>query len=256
MANLKLNRPKKHLIIPDSHAHPQYSNKRYDWLGKLILDIKPDVVVNLGDMADMASLCSYDKGKKSHEGKRYTADCNVAAEASDRIWHPTRIAKRKFPGRRVLTVGNHENRIDRATELQAELSGVLSLSDLGYDRDWEVIPFLEPIEIDGVYYAHYHTSGVMGKPISGEHPAYSLVTKRHVSCVQGHTHALDYCRRNRPDGRHIIGLVAGCYIDYNAEYAGNANGMWTKGVSILHDVQEGVFDFEFIGLDRIRKAYK
>ena len=44
---------KTHLILPDSHAHPDYSNDRYTWIGKLIMDIKPDVLINIGDTADM-----------------------------------------------------------------------------------------------------------------------------------------------------------------------------------------------------------
>ena len=52
---------KRHLIIGDSHAHPDFNNERFTWLGKLIHDSRPDVVVNIGDMADMASLCAHSK---------------------------------------------------------------------------------------------------------------------------------------------------------------------------------------------------
>ena len=62
---------KTHLVIPDSHAHPDYSNERYDWLAELILDIKPDVVIDIGDWFDMPSLCSYDRGTKGFEGRRF-----------------------------------------------------------------------------------------------------------------------------------------------------------------------------------------
>ena len=46
---------KVHLVIPDPHAHPDHNNNRADWLGQLILDLKPDVVVNLGDVAGRQS---------------------------------------------------------------------------------------------------------------------------------------------------------------------------------------------------------
>jgi hypothetical protein len=46
-----------HLIIPDAHAHPDYSNDRFTWLGKLIGDVRPDVVINIGDWFDLPSLC-------------------------------------------------------------------------------------------------------------------------------------------------------------------------------------------------------
>ena len=45
----------KLLIIPDAHAEPNYDNDRFTWLGNLIFEEKPDVVVCLGDWFDMAS---------------------------------------------------------------------------------------------------------------------------------------------------------------------------------------------------------
>lgn len=254
MANIKRNKPKTHLVIPDSHAHPDHNNNRFDWLGKLILDIKPDVVINIGDMADMPSLCSYDYGKKGYEGRRYLKDIESAREADDRIWLPVRGAKKKLP-RRVFCLGNHEERINRATEADAKLDGVLSIDDLGYDRNWEVYPFLESVEIDGINYCHYFTSGVMGRPIAGEHPAYSLLTKRFSSCTQGHTHTRDFAQRNRPDGQHILGMVVGCYLDYYADYAGPANDMWWRGVVIKREVQNGYYEPQFIDLDTLRREY-
>ena len=245
---------KRHLIIPDSHAHPGFHNKRFDWLGKLILDVKPDVVINIGDMADMPSLCSYDKGTKGYEGRRYLKDIEAAQEANERLWAPLRAAKKRLP-RRIYTLGNHEERINRATEADPKLDGVLSVDDLGLQKDWEVFPFLEPVEVDGVNYCHYFTSGVMGRAISGEHPAYSLLTKRFTSCTQGHTHTRDFAHRTRPDGSHILGMVVGCYADYHMAYAGPANGMWWRGVVVKENVQDGYYEPRFIDLNTLRKEY-
>ena len=71
----------KHLVIGDSHAKPGISNRRFEWLGKLILDEKPDVIIDIGDFEDMPSLSSYDVGKKSYEGRRYIKDLESAWEA-------------------------------------------------------------------------------------------------------------------------------------------------------------------------------
>ena len=79
---------KTHLIIPDSHAHPDYNNNRYDWIGKLILDLKPDVLINIGDTADMPSLSAYDKGKASFHGRNYEKDINAHLDAQERMWGP------------------------------------------------------------------------------------------------------------------------------------------------------------------------
>ena len=113
---------KTHLVIGDPHAHPDFSNDRADWLGKLILDLKPDVVVNMGDTADLASMSSFDKGKASFHGRNYQKDIEAHLDFQDRMWHPIKKAKRKLPHRVVLE-GNHENRIKKAIQYSPELEG-------------------------------------------------------------------------------------------------------------------------------------
>ena len=49
------------LVIGDPHAHPDYDNKRFTDLGRFIVKSRPDIVVCIGDMADMPSLSMYDK---------------------------------------------------------------------------------------------------------------------------------------------------------------------------------------------------
>ena len=63
--------PKDILEVPDQHAHPDHNNDRADWLGKFILDRKPDIVVNMGDTFDLPSLSSFDRGKASFHGASY-----------------------------------------------------------------------------------------------------------------------------------------------------------------------------------------
>lgn len=248
-----------HLIIPDSHAHPDYHNRRYSWLGNLVADIKPDVVINMGDWADMPSLCSYDFGKKSYEGRRYKLDVESALEAQELFRKPLREAKKKLP-KLITLIGNHEQRIDKVVSNDAKLDGTVSLEDLQFkEYGWEVVPYEGStpgiITVDGVSYAHYFVTGVMGRPISGTHPAYQLLQKQYTSSVQGHIHVYDHCVRSTGRGNHIHGLIVGVYQDYYADYAGVANDLWLRGLPVLHDVENGKFDVEWISLERIRKAY-
>lgn len=249
-----------HLVIPDSHAHPDYNNRRFNWLGELIVDLKPDVVINLGDMADMPSLCSYDKGTKGFEGRRYHKDINAVLDAQERMFAPIKRAKKKRP-RFVMLEGNHEHRIERAISSDAaHLEGIISLDDLGYeDFGWEFVKYNGStpgiIEIDGIAYAHYFTSGIMGRPMGGVHPAYQLLTKQFMSCTQGHTHTTDYCVRTAANGRMIMGLVAGVYQDYFADFAGEANELWWKGVIFKQNVEDGKYDPQWISMEAIKKAY-
>lgn len=249
----------KHLIIPDPHARPGTDLKRADYLSELIHDEKPDVVICLGDLADMPSLCSYDRGTKAFVGRTYSRDVEAATEFQDRMFARSRRSKKKLP-RRVILEGNHEERIRRAINLQPELEGVISTKDLQYDKYFD--EFVEYdgatpglINIDGIYYAHYMVSGVLGRAISGEHLAYTLLTKQFQSCTVGHNHTLDFCVRSKADGSKIMGLCAGHYDDTRHGYAGAANELWWSGVIIKDNVENGVYDLRLISLSALEKEY-
>jgi len=250
-----------HLVIPDPHANPDYHNKRFEWLGKLILDLKPDKVICMGDMADMHSLCSYDRGTQGFEGRRYKKDIEATIDAQERMFWPLKKAKKRKPKLYMLE-GNHEHRISRAISTDpTKLDGIISMDDLRYEKfGWKFVPYRGAtpgiIDIDGVAYAHYFTSGVMGRPIGGEHPAYSLLTKQYMSCTAGHLHTIDYSMRTDARGKNIHGLMSGTMCDYFAEFAGEANDLWWRGVTIKRNVINGTYDPEFVSIDRLKKEYK
>jgi hypothetical protein len=243
-----------HLVIPDSHAHPDFDNRRYTMLGMLIHDLKPDTVIDIGDFFDMPSLCSYDRGKKSFEGRSYKRDIEAGLDAQDRMMHEIKKYKKKLP-RFVRTLGNHENRVNRAVELDRVLDGTIGTDDfMSKEYGFEEYPFLEAVDIDGIDYSHYFVTGVSGRPIGGEHPAYSLLTKRFKSSTCGHVHTFDYCIRT--GGRDKLhGAVVGVYQDYHADYAGPANDIWNPGIVVKRGVENGAYDIEHISLKRIEEAY-
>jgi hypothetical protein len=243
---------KVHIVIPDSHAHPSYSNKRYTWLGNLIADVKPDVVVDIGDWFDMPSLCSYDQGTKGFEGRRYKLDIQAGCEAQDRLLSIVRRQKQKLP-RFVRTLGNHENRIVKAIDRDPVLEGTIGLSDLqSREYKWEEIPFLDIVNIDGINYSHYFVSGVLGRAVPN---ATQLLMKQLDSCTMGHHHTFDYSRRSTAAGKTINALVCGVFQDYQSGYAGQANQIWDKGVVIKRNVEKGNYDIEWVSLERLKKAY-
>lgn len=250
---------RSHLLIPDPHARPDYNNRRADYLAKLIIDLRPDVVINMGDVFDMPSLSSYDKGKRSFQGKSYAKDIAAGLEFQDRIWSPVKTRKKKLP-LRVQIVGNHEHRVEKALDLSPELEGTIGSQDFCFQEFNDiVVPYdgLYPGEItlDGITYAHFFVSGVLGRPISGLHPAYTLLTKRHVSSTAAHNHTLDYYQYPRPDGRWLHGLLAGCYLDYHSPWAGQAQKLWWNGVIFKEEVENGQYDLTLISLQQLEKEY-
>lgn len=250
---------KIHLVIPDPHAAPGHDNERADHIGQLIVDLKPDVVVNLGDMFSMDSMSGYDKGRKSFWGRTFKADIEAGLDFDERLWAPIRKAKKKLPYA-VFCEGNHEFRLKRAIDLQPELEGTIGFENFDLDRNYdEVVQYTGntpgTTKVDGINYAHFFISGVMGRPISGEHPAYSLLTKEFESCTCGHIHITDYAIRTTVGGKRIQGLVAGVAQDYEASYAGEVNKLWWRGVIIKREVEDGVYDPEWVSLKRLKEIY-
>lgn len=251
---------KIHLVVPDGHAHPDFNNNRAIWLGKLILDLKPDVVINLGDMFDMPSMSGYDKGTKSFHGRSFRKDLDAGLDFDEKIWEPVRNAKKKKPYS-VFLEGNHEFRLKKMLNIQPELEGTVDFRDFGLSRNYnEVVEYdgntPGVINIDGINYAHYFISGVMGRPAGGEHPGYTLLTKQFESCTCGHIHVSDWANRTRPDGTKIHGLVAGVFQDYDSPWAGESNKLWWRGVVIKRNVERGNYDPQFVSLDLLRKTYE
>lgn len=249
---------KTHVVFSDAHAHPAHNNDRAGWLGRLILDLKPDVVINLGDLADMPSLSSYDKGTKGFQGRTYKADVNSSIDFQDKLWDAIRSAKRKRP-RTVWFDGNHDQRISKAINHQSELEGTINLTDVR-GRGWDdVVEYdgLYPgvLELDGIQYAHYLVSGVMGRPIGGERHASSLITKKLSSVTVGHTHVFDFHLRPKVDGTKAQALVMPAFMDYECDWAGQSGKMWSRGLVIKRNVEGGMYDMEYVSMERLEKEY-
>lgn len=251
-----------HLVIPDQHAHPLFDNDRADWIGKLILELKPDVVINMGDAADMNSLSKFDKGTGPFYTPSYAADMESHLNFQDRMWTPMKRSKKRMPFSVVLE-GNHEHRVKRVITEHPHLAGSkfgLSFKDFDFDSYYHQVVEYEGgnpgiIELDGIQYSHFFISGVMGRAIGGEHHAASLIDKNYVSSTCAHSHTVDWAVRSASGGKKIMGLVAGCYQDYRSTWAGVVNNLWWSGVVIKRNVEEGCYDPQFVSIEALRKEY-
>ena len=250
-----------HMVIPDIQAKPGVSLDYLKWIGQYIVAKRPDVLICIGDFADMPSLSSYDKGKKSFEGRRYKADIKAAVDAMDLMLGPMRALNerlrnahhKQYTPRMVLTLGNHEERIMRVSEYQPELDGVVGYQDLPYS-DWEVVDYLKPIDIDGVTYVHYLANPMSGKPYGGT--ALNQLAKVGRTFIVGHKQTLDVATRFTIGGVQQWGIVAGAAYPHFEDYKGyQGNDHW-RGVLYLHRVVNGSFDPMFISLDYLKDRYR
>jgi hypothetical protein len=254
-----------HIVIPDTQAKDGVPTDHLRWIGQYIVDEFKDksvTVIHLGDHADMPSLSLYDKGKKSMEGRRYTADIDAANEAWAILNAPLvalnkQRAKTKHKGwnpERHILIGNHEDRIMRAVEGDAQLEGVISLDDLDYERSgWKVVPFKEILWLDGVAYSHFFYNPMTGKPFGGNVES-RLKTIGHTFTM-GHQQTLMYGLRFVA-GKSQHGLVAGaCYL-HDEDYKGPQGNAHWRGIIVKHEVRDGSYDPMFVSLDYLCRRYE
>ena len=252
----------KHFVLPDCQIRPGDDFSFLRKIGQYVAEKKPDVIVCLGDFADMPSLSSYDVGKKSFEGRRYTKDVDTTVDAMWEFIRPIdneqkrlRANKKKhWNPRMVMTLGNHENRINRAVNDDPKLEGVLDVNHLGYSAfGWEVYPFLDVVVIDDIAYSHYFPTGVAGRPAS---TANAQLNKKHMSCVAGHQQGLQIATAHRADGRRLTSIIAGSCYEHDEDYLGPQGNKHWRGCLMFHEVKDGQFDLMPVSLDYLNKKYQ
>lgn len=253
-----------HVVIGDTQVKDGVRTDHLSWIGNYIVDqfAGQDIsVVHLGDHWDMPSLSSYDKGKKEMEGRRYKADIKAGNKAFDLLCQPLvklnrsiRKDRQWWPDRHFL-LGNHEQRIMRAVEEDAQLEGVIGYDDLNAaDWGWKVHPFLQPLFLDGIGYSHYWYNPNTGRPYSGENLTPRLKTIGH-SFTMGHQQGLNYALRPVGKTRHH-GLVCGSTYLHDEKYLGPQGNAYWRGIVVKHQVENGAYDAMFVSLDYLCRRYE
>lgn len=252
-----------HLVIGDTQVKPGVPTDHLGWIGQYVVDqfAGQDLqIVHLGDHWDFPSLSSYDKGKKSFEGRRYKADVKAGNDGFTRLNEPLRWYNARLPEDqqwwpdRDLCLGNHEYRVVRACEDSPELDGILTLDDLNAkDHGWRVHDFRKPVNIDGIKYGHYFYNHNTGKPLSGENLETRLQKIGH-SFSMGHQQGVKYAVRPVGDRRHH-GLVLGSTYLHDEDYLGPQVTKYWRGIVVCHQVEDGQYDPMFVSLDYLCRKY-
>jgi hypothetical protein len=245
------------MVIPDIQARPGVDFSYLRRYGQYMLEKRPDIVVCIGDFADMPSLSSYDKGKKSFEGRRYRRDIEAAQFAMQAFLEPmetyNKTAKAPYKPLMVLTLGNHEDRINKAVNNDSMLDGVLSVNDLAFEEyGWEVHDFLKVVIIEGVAFSHFFATGVMGRPASS---AAAQLRVANMSCFSGHQQGKQIAYSKRADGKIITSIICGSAYEHDEDYLGPQGNRHWRGIFMLNDVQDGAFDEMAVSLRYINQKY-
>lgn len=242
-------------VLPDAQVRKGVPINHLAAYGKFIVEKRPDVIVCIGDFADVPSLSTYlQAGSIDSEGARYRDDKDSVYLAMETFLTP--IAKAAgYKPRLVMTYGNHEDRITRAVHADPRrLMGQIGLGDLRYEAfGWTCVPFLQPITIGGVAFCHYFPAGVMGKPIS---TAAMLLRKLHMSAFAGHQQGRDMSRSKRADGGDLTAIISGSFYQHDETYLSPFTNLHWRGAYFLHEVKDGQFDEMAISLGYLLRRFK
>ena len=251
----KVKLGRSHMVIPDTQVKPDVPIDHFRHIANYALEMRPDVIIQIGDWADMHSLSAYDKGKRCYEGRRYVKDIDAANASLDLFEKTIEDYNRTHPDTaynpdKHLNYGNHEHRIIRATDLDAALHGKLTLDDLDFGRrGWNTHQFLEVVTIDGIQYSHYFISGAMGRPVSS---AAALLKARGGSATMGHVQRLDIAVHPQTQR---IGLMSGICYQHNEDYLGPQGNAAPRQIVMKHEVEDGRYDLMCVSLNFLRKRY-
>ena len=256
----------KLLIIPDTQVRKGVPIDHIKAAGNYIVKHKPDHVVVMGDWYDMPSLSRFNTNLEA-EGQKLQDDLNAGDDAMMALMMPLinynvkRKSQKKGPYKPKLTyiVGNHDPqvRLPRLIEEHPILEGFLEdktnafLEGLGF----EVVPFLQIKNIEGIRFSHYiqNPHSVKGAPLGGQIDT-MLKNAGHSFCM-GHQQTYKMGKHYLSDGTQRLGIVAGAFYDHEERYQGPQGNKHWRGIVQLNDVKDGSADVCELSLDYLKRKY-
>lgn len=242
-------------VIGDTQVKQGIDLSYIHWVGSYIARKKPEIIVNIGDWYDMQSLSSYDKGQLSAEGRRVKADIEAGDTALDIIESYIKSVEDYNP-RKVVTLGNHEDRIDRFVSTHPEFDGFIGTDKLAFSKHgWEVYKFLTPVNICGINFVHYVQNVMTGKPLGGT--VVSMLKTIGESFVMGHKQVLEHTLRYLPlSGKPQIGIIVGACYAHSEGYKGIQGNHHFRGCVMLYECQDGYAMSKPVSLDHMKELYE
>ena len=245
-------KPIKIGFYPDAHTYPGHDKRPVKAISRWFAEQQVDLVVNIGDFADMGSCSGFDKGKRAIEGKRVIEDLDYTREMLD-------LFQRNQYGHecdKLITEGNHCHRLHRLENDQPEMAGMFGDDPWGYDEaGYFVYPYMDIVRVNGLSFSHafVNSSSLMGSIQGGS----ADIRMKNVGFphVAGHQHGpLVHGQRLLGDGSTLSTLIIGCAHTETHGYWGKGRDVY-RGAAILRNVWDGAYDPDIRSLTNLMKEY-
>jgi hypothetical protein len=246
---------KSTLVIGDLQIRAGVPMAHLKLIGRLAADTQPDHIVCVGDVADHPTISKYPDGKV---GRKYIKDTWAVSEAVEMF--ETQLARaRGYSPRKVITLGNHDERLAKFEAAFPELTGALSdpLDDWRA-ASWQTVPFLRPITINGVTYSHFFPRSASGRVMqtrNGAPSARAQLVRECRSVTAGHMQGFDYYEQ--PTSRGVLqSLIIGSSYMHDEAYLGpQGNGHFRGVVLKLFDRPNGAYSLKQFSFLELKRRY-
>lgn len=230
---------KSYLIVPDIHV-PFHDVRAIKLITKLIQELNPDGLIQLGDALDAFQISTYSKDP----GRRNL----LAEDIEDYKQIITEWAKHLKQGAVIhLLEGNHEYRLSRYI--------ASSCRDLhGLVPDWPTLLGLEIRNRLGRHKWYWHSYNKWNSCNLGDvilmhgfyyntHAAATALAKYKTSVIFGHTHRVAYVT----DGHHYAAMLGHVSDEKDTAHQPTPTG-WQQAVGLLHVDRTGKSNLEIISI--------
>lgn len=243
------------VCIGDAHDSPHIPDKsRFEIIGHYINEVKPDIVVQIGDFATLDSLNGH-IGNETYAGKSkpsFMADMVSFNEALDAM---------QIDGvERHCTLGNHERRLylfeDRAPEaygmMQCEMQKVFER------HGWTFSPYGQITYYGGVGFVHAPLNR-MGKSIGGKNAENTVANELIHDLVFGHSHIERTTRYSKiGTNNYVISCNVGCALPsgHVEDYATHCmSGGWSWGIMDMTIQHNHIQDRSWVPMSHLEERY-
>lgn len=224
----------KIVYFTDAHNQPGMSLDRFKWLAGLVNDVKPDYLISGGDMDEIGSLSGHEKNE-TYKGKLkpllaqdLEASARMAKLLKDEIKHPCQ---------KIITLGNHEQRIKTYENNNPEIFGIAwnIYSEIWEKTGWIMHDYGAYVNIGGVKFTHAPFDQ-NGFPVKGEACVKKVATNSTSDVVFGHLHYETRIRAHKFDtDNSVTALCAACFmpVGYRPDYVKNTRKEYDRGCYVL-----------------------
>jgi hypothetical protein len=244
----------KIVVVGDLHFHPGYDNKRADAIGEFAAEElqgcgDEGFLILMGDVSDCVAF--NDHGTKMElEGARWKEDIDVTRDGLNRLMLPFHRRKRKMP-HRIVTLGNHENRVNRWIAQEPRFEGMMDIDELGFSEfGFTTHPYGKMVNIGGVNFVH-NLGSQTGRAAAITSPSNGIKSIG-VSTVVGHSHKASYTPVPYRD-RYVHGIDSGCAthkdMGFTEGWSHQTAHLYRRCVWVLDNVEAGDFSFKQVRLE-------